>query len=41
MCEFIEELEDAGFAVTAVGDLVRPSDFKNATSIGFFAGLNL
>lgn len=39
--ELIEELEDAGFAVTAVGDLARPSDFKNATSTGFFAGLNL
>jgi hypothetical protein len=35
------ELEDAGFSVTAVGDLARPSDFKNATSTGFFAGLNL
>ena len=39
--EFVEELEDAGYEVTAVGDLARPSDFLNATTTGFFAGLNL
>ena len=36
-----EELEDAGFSVTKVGDLARPSDFMNAPTTGYFAALNL
>lgn len=39
--ELIAELEDAGYEVTPIGDLARPSDFLNATTTGFFAGLNL
>ena len=39
--DLAEALEEEGIAVTCVGDLARPSDFMNATTTGYFAGLNL
>lgn len=39
--ELLEELEEAGYDVLPVGDLANPSDFLNATTTGFFAGMNL